>query len=105
MDVTTTSTRQGKFEARFYHKIFEEEIGRVRGHFGPLSMSSASKLILNMNIDTLQTPLLPILPVRDMQVEVKMVTCGYINSTRATSISHMRLKDKRRLRDKCENGR
>lgn len=37
MDVTTTSTRQGKFEARFYHKIFEEEIGRVRGHFGPLS--------------------------------------------------------------------
>lgn len=39
MDVTTTSTRQGKFEARFYHKIFEEEIGRVRGHFGPLSRS------------------------------------------------------------------
>ncbi|KFY90490.1 hypothetical protein V498_05925 [Pseudogymnoascus sp. VKM F-4517 (FW-2822)] len=37
MDVTTTSTRQGKFEARFYHKVFEEEIGRVRGHFGPLN--------------------------------------------------------------------
>lgn len=37
MDVTTTSTRQGKFEARFYHKIFEEEVGRVRGHFGPLN--------------------------------------------------------------------
>lgn len=37
MDVTTTSARQGKFEARFYHKIFEEEIGRVRGHFGPLN--------------------------------------------------------------------
>lgn len=36
MDVTTTSARQGKFEARFYHKIFEDEIGRVRGHFGPL---------------------------------------------------------------------
>ena len=35
--VTTTSARQGKFEARFYHKIFEEEIGRVRGHFGPLN--------------------------------------------------------------------
>lgn len=30
MDVTTTHTRQGKFEARFYHKVFEEEIGRVR---------------------------------------------------------------------------
>lgn len=36
-DVTTTSQRQGKFEARFYHKIFEDEIGRVRGHFGPLN--------------------------------------------------------------------
>ncbi|KAI5818897.1 WD40-repeat-containing domain protein [Pyronema omphalodes] len=36
-DVTTTSMRQGKFEARFFHKIFEDEIGRVRGHFGPLN--------------------------------------------------------------------
>ncbi|KAG4301405.1 hypothetical protein PCK1_002331 [Pneumocystis canis] len=36
-DVTTTSQRQGKFEAKFYHKIFEEEIGRVKGHFGPLN--------------------------------------------------------------------
>lgn len=36
-DVTTTSAREGKFEARFYHKIFEEEIGRVKGHFGPLN--------------------------------------------------------------------
>ena len=37
MDVTNTSSRQGKFEARFYHKIFEDEIGRVKGHFGPLN--------------------------------------------------------------------
>jgi hypothetical protein len=44
MDVTTTSTRQGKFEARFYHKIFEEEIGRVRGHFGPLSMFASQSI-------------------------------------------------------------
>ena len=36
MEVTQTAARQGKFEARFYHKIFEDEIGRVRGHFGPL---------------------------------------------------------------------
>ena len=40
MDVTTTAARQGKFEARFYHKIFEDEIGRVRGHFGPLVSNS-----------------------------------------------------------------
>lgn len=37
MDVTSTSSRQGKFEARFYHRIFEDEIGRVKGHFGPLN--------------------------------------------------------------------
>ncbi|ODQ79630.1 hypothetical protein BABINDRAFT_162010 [Babjeviella inositovora NRRL Y-12698] len=36
-DVTTTSSRQGKFEARFFHKIFQDEIGRVKGHFGPLN--------------------------------------------------------------------
>lgn len=41
MDVTTTSTREGKFEARFYHKIFEDEIGRVKGHFGPLNTIAA----------------------------------------------------------------
>ncbi|XP_031559740.1 eukaryotic translation initiation factor 3 subunit I-like [Actinia tenebrosa] len=37
MEVTTTSTRIGKFDARFYHTIFEEEIGRVKGHFGPIN--------------------------------------------------------------------
>jgi translation initiation factor 3 subunit I len=42
MDVTTTAARQGKFEARFYHRIFEDEIGRVRGHFGPLVSSAHS---------------------------------------------------------------
>lgn len=36
-NVTTTSESQGKFEAHFYHKIFEDEIGRVKGHFGPLN--------------------------------------------------------------------
>ncbi|KAL7900946.1 WD40 repeat-like protein [Trichoderma sp. SZMC 28014] len=41
MEVTTTSGRQGRFEARFYHKVFEDEIGRVRGHFGPLNTVAA----------------------------------------------------------------
>lgn len=40
MDVTTTSTRIGKFEARFFHSIFEEEFGRVKGHFGPINSVS-----------------------------------------------------------------
>ena len=30
MDVTTTSTKIGKFDARFFHMVFEEEFGRVK---------------------------------------------------------------------------
>ncbi|XP_075764807.1 eukaryotic translation initiation factor 3 subunit I [Pelodiscus sinensis] len=37
MDVTTTSTRIGKFEARFFHLGVEEEFGRIKGHFGPIN--------------------------------------------------------------------
>jgi translation initiation factor 3 subunit I len=36
-DVTTTSSRDGKFEARFFHLLMEEEFGRVKGHFGPIN--------------------------------------------------------------------
>jgi len=35
MAVTTTSARQGGFEVRLCHKIFEEEITRIKGGFGP----------------------------------------------------------------------
>lgn len=37
MSVTTTSARAGKFEVRFFHAVLEEEIGRVKGHFGPIN--------------------------------------------------------------------
>ena len=37
MEVTTTTTKAGKFDARFYHLVLEEEIGRVKGHFGPIN--------------------------------------------------------------------
>lgn len=36
-DVTTTGSREGKFHSRFYHKLFEDEIGSVKGHFGPVN--------------------------------------------------------------------
>ena len=36
-DVTTTSTRQGNFVVRFFHTIYAEEFGRVKGHFGPVN--------------------------------------------------------------------
>ncbi|KAG6764365.1 hypothetical protein POTOM_031831 [Populus tomentosa] len=35
--VTTTDHRAGKFEAKFYDKILQEEIGGVKGHFGPIN--------------------------------------------------------------------
>lgn len=37
MDVTTTSTRSGKFDSRFFHLVYEEEFARVKGHFGPIN--------------------------------------------------------------------
>lgn len=37
MDVTTTSSRIGKFETKFFHMIFEEEFARFKGHFGPIN--------------------------------------------------------------------
>ncbi|KAK9844159.1 hypothetical protein WJX81_006442 [Elliptochloris bilobata] len=40
--VTTTSSRAGKFESRFFHKIFTEEFGSVRGHFGPINACAFS---------------------------------------------------------------
>lgn len=35
--VTTTSGATGKFEAKFFHTIYEDELGRVKGHFGPIN--------------------------------------------------------------------
>ncbi|XP_066310795.1 eukaryotic translation initiation factor 3 subunit I-like [Miscanthus floridulus] len=37
MNVTMTDRRAGKFEAKFYHKILQEEIGGVKGRFGPIN--------------------------------------------------------------------
>eukprot|EP00798_Chlamydomonas_sp_ICE-L_P017837 gene17837-24221_t len=35
--VTTTSAKAGGFESRFFHKIYAEEFGQIRGHFGPIN--------------------------------------------------------------------
>ncbi|KAH9279411.1 Eukaryotic translation initiation factor 3 subunit I [Echinococcus granulosus] len=36
-DVTVTAAQTGKFDARFYHMVYAEEFGRVKGHFGPIN--------------------------------------------------------------------
>ena len=37
MSVTTTAGKQGHFEASLWHMIYEEEFGRIKGHFGPIN--------------------------------------------------------------------
>jgi len=37
MNVTTTSASQGKFESKFFHMVYGDEFGRVKGHFGPIN--------------------------------------------------------------------
>ncbi|AET40336.1 translation initiation factor eIF3 subunit i Ecym_5599 [Eremothecium cymbalariae DBVPG len=41
-EVTTTSAREGKFEAKFFHKLFQTEIGRIDDHFGPINCIAVS---------------------------------------------------------------
>lgn len=37
MSVTLTSSKAGKFESKIYQKVFGEEIGGIKGHFGPIN--------------------------------------------------------------------
>jgi len=37
MNVTITSSRVGHFEADFYHTVYSEFLGSVKGHFGPIN--------------------------------------------------------------------
>ncbi|CAH8658799.1 unnamed protein product [Dicrocoelium dendriticum] len=39
-EVTTTAVGQGKFDARLHHLIYQDEFGRVKGHFGPINSVS-----------------------------------------------------------------
>lgn len=37
MNVTTTSSKVGHFEVDFYHLVYAEFLGSVKGHFGPVN--------------------------------------------------------------------
>lgn len=37
MNVTTTSAKVGHFEVDFYHMVYSEFLGSVKGHFGPVN--------------------------------------------------------------------
>lgn len=84
MQVTTTSLRQGKFETRFWHKVFEEEVGRVKGHFGPVNTSvpfleRASGLLTMCLVS--QFTLLELV----MLLEARMVSYGFTTLRNHTS--------------------
>ncbi|KAL7676943.1 hypothetical protein ACOME3_003193 [Neoechinorhynchus agilis] len=36
-EVTTTTLKEGKFDARLFHLIYGNEFGRIKGHFGPVN--------------------------------------------------------------------
>ena len=92
MKVTTTSRRQGKFETRFWHKIFEEEVGRVKGHFGPINTlvtfhfdvplpsTAADRTSVGIQIVLPSRP-----PALVMLLAGKMVSSGFIISMKPTS--------------------
>lgn len=37
MSVTTTAAKQGNFHCSFYDHVFDDELGEVHGHFGPVN--------------------------------------------------------------------
>ena len=39
--VTNTGAHQNKFEMKFYHKVFGDELGGIGGHFGPVNSLAA----------------------------------------------------------------
>jgi hypothetical protein len=94
MSVTTTSLRQGKFEARFWHRTFEEEVGRVKGHFGPLNTyvikSFPSRLLMTFAF-LLPLPFSPgpglpfIRRAPRMRPDTRTVSSACTTLTRATS--------------------
>lgn len=82
MSVTTTSQRHEKFEVRFFHAIFEDEIARCKGHFGPintLAWSPDGKRFAARSIS-----LMPLFSITALRVEVRMDTCACTISRKTT---------------------
>jgi translation initiation factor 3 subunit I len=40
--VTTTLKKESTFDVHFHHIVFEEELGKIKGHFGPVHLVSFS---------------------------------------------------------------
>ena len=97
MAVTTTSARQGGFEIRFWHRVFEEEVARVKGGFGPCNTSVTLSLLPPKrvtNISLLQV-LRYILSRRDTVSGVRMVMFVYTSQLFRRSHPLCRIADVR----------
>jgi len=93
--VTTTSAQTGRFEARFFHLIFEEEFARVRGHFGPINTLAfhpdGKRFVYICKTNLFLFILYLILA---MQVAVKMVLYEYIILIMIISIMNFKKNNK-----------
>ena len=90
----------GKFETRFFHMVYEDEFGCVKGHFGPINASTFGcklfRLMLLLIFDTLPFSLHGLLQNFEQststrmavttRVVLKMATSVYINLTKSTLI-------------------
>ena len=89
--VTQTSVQTGKFEARFFHLIFEEEFARVKGHFGPINTIAihpdGKRSVKKFSFFSCTSNIYLVTPV-----EVKMVLCEYITSIMIISIMILLIK-------------
>lgn len=73
--VTTTYARMGKFEIKWFNKIYEDELGAVKGHFGPINtldfsydgMSSQVGLRMVMLVSTI----FPVVMLRSLTSKLK----------------------------------
>jgi translation initiation factor 3 subunit I len=45
MSVTTTAGKVGKFETRFFHLVYQDEFGCVKGHFGPINARTCECIV------------------------------------------------------------
>jgi len=94
MSVTMTSLRQGKFEARFWHRIFEEEVGRVKGHFGPLNTYVDDRFTVRSRVDIAEPGSLFIRQGRPMHLGEKTDSYACTTLMRATSRHARMVKQK-----------
>ena len=98
MDVTTTSTKVGKFESRLFHTIFEEEFGRVKGDSFEVLVKYCYLTDFQVT-SVLSTQSSFILTAKATLVVERTDMCEYISLTRLTLTSNSISKQRTWIRE------